>query len=487
MRARILAAALCALVAAGAAHRPVGNRVLPIALVLNGTRLAVNPAPIMLQGRLYVPVRRILTMLGLDFDRVNGRIVTHAGSKTIEVAGGTELRNTLYVPLRFFTEALGAQAVFNRQTNSVEIISTLVGSTGNGISNEGGGVAESGTIAAVDLNSSPPTLTLTHNASVRTLQITQDVTVVVQDVNTGTSNAGVLEDLHPGDYAQMQLDRRGVVKHIVDAYGSRTGRVAGIGAGSIVLDDGHVIVPARGTTTTLNGSDVSIDRLAVGDEVMVRYNIDSSEPREIVATRAAAGTPPPAGPVSISSIEFNPAQPLREGEVLHVTMHAAAGAGVAHYDIGPYVRNLGLRETAPGTYTGAWKVPAGVNIADAPLFGHLRKGDTDAPPAESVGTVSVATEPPGIADFAPDNGATVNNPRPAIYATFAAGAVDVNATSSRIIVNGHDVTSAAVRSARFIDYMPGIDYGAGPVRVRVEVSDVAGNRVTKNWTFFIRK
>lgn len=467
--------------------KQVGKTVLPIALILNGTRMAVNPPPVNYQGHLLVPVRRILTTLGLDFDRTGSRVVTHIGANTVEVTGGVILKNTLYAPLRFFAQALGAQAVFDRQTNSVEIISTLVGRSGNGIVAQDGGVQESGTLSELDIASSPPTLTLTYNASVRTLKLRPDVQVIVQDVNTGTSNAGTLEDVHPGDYAQVRLDREGNVKQLVDAYGSRTGRVAGAGGGSIVLDDGHVIVPSRATTITLNGSNVSIDKIAVNDQVMVRYNIDSSEAREIIATRQSQGSPPPDTGVHITSISFSPVRPLRQGDTIDVVMHGTPGGGVAHYDIGPYLRNNGLKETAPGTYTGSYTIRRHVNFAAAPLFGHLRVGQSDAPEAVSTATLSVATEPPDIVDFAPDNGDTVNNTRPGIYATFAAGAVDVNVSSARIVVNGHDVTSSSVRTARFIEYMPGIDLPGGDVRVTVYVSDLAGNRATKSWTFTVKK
>ena len=80
----------------------------------------------------------------------------------------------------------------------------------------------------------------------------------------------------------------------------------------------------------------------------------------------------------------------------------------------------------------------------------------------------------------------MNNSRPSIYATFASGVVPVNPSSAKIEVNGHDVTSAATRSDRFIDYMPQVDYRNGPVRVVVRVSDEAGNTATKSWTFYIK-
>ena len=502
---------LCAALVMGAAPKPahkapprhVGKQVLPIALVLNGTKLAVNPPPVFYKYHLLVPVRRILSALGLAFDKEGRYVRTNAGAKTITLVIGSahamvdnepveldaqpvEIQNVLYAPLRFFTEALGAQAVFTRQTNSVEIISTLVGRSGNGIVSSDGGTQEMGTVAAIDLDSNPPTITLAYNASVRTLQVRSDVAVIVQDVNTGTSNPGNLEQVHAGDYAQVRLDRGGQIKQIIDAYGSRIGIVAAVASGLLVLDDGHVIAPSRSTTITLNGSNATLDNISVGDAVMVRYNIDSSEPREIIATRKSSGSPPPSTGASVTSITLAPQRPLRQGDTLNVTMRGTPG-GLAAFDVGPYVQNITLKESSPGVYTGAYVIPRGVNFADAPIFGHLNVHGADAPQAESQTTVSVATEPPAITDFAPDIGVTVNNSRPSMYGTFVSGTVPVNPSSERLVVNGHDVTSSSMRTARFIHYTPGIDYPPGAMHVTVSVSDAAGNTANKSWTFYIKK
>jgi hypothetical protein len=504
---RVLALLLC-IATIGAAHpsktkvkKTVGQKVLPIAIVLNGTKLEVNPGPVFYKDHLLVPVRRILTALGLSFDKSGSTVRTYAGAKTISLHIGStlaqvddrevqldappvEIKNALYAPLRFFTSALGAQAVFNRQTNSVDIVSTLMGRSGTGITTMGGGVQMMGTITAVDLDSDPPTITLTYGGSVRTLSIRSDVNVLVQDVNAGTYNAGDLSQMHAGDYAQVNLDKSGAIKRIVDAYGSRTGTVAAVAAGQLVLDDGHVIAPSRETTITLNGSNATVDQIRVGDDVMVRYNIDSSEPRQIIATRKSSGVATAQGPATISGIDIEPVHPLRQGQKLYVTMRGTPG-GLAAYDIGPYVTNQQLTESQPGVYTGSYTIPRGVNFARAPIFGHLNVHGSDAPQAESAATATVSTEPPSIVDFAPDNGTTVNNSRPSIYATFSSGTVDVNSSTERLEVNGHDVTSSSTRSARFIYYTPGVDVPRGPVHVTVWVSDAAGNTAKRSWTFFV--
>ena len=496
-----LACALAAMTLIAAVHAPKhpGKTIRPISIVLNGMHLPVNPGPRFYRYHLLVPVRRIIEALGLQFQRSGRDVTTYVGAKQITLTIGStrasvddnpvfldaapvEIGNTLYAPLRFFTAALDAQANFDRQTNSVEIVSSLIGRVGPGTT--GAGNKTRGTVTAVDLDSSPATVTLTYNASIRTLPIDPAAEVVVQDVNTGTSNSGELSDIHAGDWAEVMLDKNGRVKHVVDAYGSHTGTISAAASGVIVLEDGHVISPSRATAITLNGDAVTIDRLQVGDAVSVRYNIDTSEPRQIIATRKGAVSPTP-GPVAIASIAVSPQHPLRKGDTLYVVMHATPG-GEASYDLGPYVTGLPLRESAPGAYSGSYKVAPGVNFADAPVFGHLSIHGGEPASGESAALVSISTEPPGINDFAPGNGVTVNNSRPSIYATFASGVVPVNASSAKIEVNGHDVTSESTRSERFIDYMPQVDYRNGPVRVTVRVSDQAGNTVTKSWTFYIK-
>jgi len=101
-------------------------------------------------------------------------------------------------------------------------------------------------------------------------------------------------------------------------------------------------------------------------------------------------------------------------------------------------------------------------------------------------TLSASSSPPGISDFAPGEGASVNTRSPAIYATFVADAVPVNPSSVVMWVDGRDVTSESLRTPTFIQYMPSYTYHRGEVQVTVRVADLAGNTTTKSWTFVIR-
>ncbi|MDQ2681524.1 MAG: hypothetical protein M3Y21_10995, partial [Candidatus Eremiobacteraeota bacterium] len=360
-----------------------------------------------------------------------------------------------------------------------------LGASGNGITVNGSQTEEVGTLTAIDLDSAPQSITLTYNASVRTIAVNSTARILLRDVNTSTTQPGTMNELHVGDFAHVFVRKDGRVDRIVDEFGSRQGSVAAITSSQVVLNDGHVITPDSESAISLNGQVATLSDLKVGDSVMVRYNIDSNEIRQIAATRASTGTPPPAGAVQIAAIELDTSRPLRAGESFSVTMRGTAG-GSAAYDIGPYFEGLPMHEDSPGVYRARYTIPGGVNFADVPVFGHLNVRGTDAPRAQSRTEVSASSSAPGITDFAPENGSVVNNPRPGIYATFTTDAVGVDRSSIRLIVNNRDVTADCVRTDKFIEYTPGRTYPDGLVQVTVRVADLAGNTATRSWNFTIK-
>ena len=474
----------------------------PIAIVINGDTLSLQPPPRSEHGLLFVPVRRTIEALGLSFERSGNHIATQIGSKTVvltlgsrvaQVDGGRilleappmEVAGVVYAPLRFFTDSLGAQARFDRHANAVIIVAQLVGRSSNGLVSTGNGYERFGTVAAVDVLSDPPTITLGYGGSVKTIPIAANATIDVEDVNVSVTSPGELGDVRPGDFARVEMRKDGRVERVVDEYGSRNGHIVAIAGNDFVLGDGQVIGAGRATEISLNGNAASLSDLRPNDQVTVRYNVETNEVREILASRSTGAASGNAGAsVGIRSVESDASRPLRAGDTIHVTLHGTPH-GSATFDIGSDVANQAMQERAPSVYVGSYTIPRGANFDDAALIGRLSSGTVTAE-AAAAHTVSASSVPPGIADFAPEENATVNTSRPAVYASFAADAVGVNPSSVLLWINGRDVTSECVRTAQFVQYLPSYAYADGPIHVTVRVADEAGNTTTKSWGFWIR-
>ena len=506
---------LCAVLAAVVAAWPVSTYAAPppkqdeapvraIAIVVNGEELARDPAPRASGYRVLVPVVRIYSALGIGVARRGKTLIASAPSKRIAVTVGSrrayvdnrvvlmdspalEIDGATYVPLRFVADSLGAQVSYDPKAQRVEVISSVVGRTpGLEQRTPGGSTQIVGKVSNVDLNSAPESVTVTRGQTVRTIAITSDARIVVQDVVTRTTTPATLRDVHVGDAVSVILRRDGRVDEVVARYASKAGVIAAVSPSAFVLQSGYVVTPDKSSEITLNGQPATLADLKVGDDVTVRLNPETQEKRQIIVARAMPSTPTPAGSAQITDIAVTAKGPLRAGDSFTVTLHGTPG-GKATFDIGTYVTGLPVPETQPGTYTTKYTVPDGINFNRTPVYGHLNAGATEAPRAESAQLVAVATTKPTIVDIAPPSGQTVNNNKPSIYATYQSPTdVGINPSSVRIEVNGLDVTAASTRTDKFITYSPGAALADGPVTVIVTIADNAGNTQSRKWTFNVR-
>ncbi|MBV8117405.1 MAG: copper amine oxidase N-terminal domain-containing protein, partial [Candidatus Eremiobacteraeota bacterium] len=266
----LIAAVLIALSTALPANAPAPVSKRPIAIVINGNALPIDPSPRFERGVLFVPVRRTLQALGLPFERSGNRVTTQVGSKMVALnvgarvaqidgnavtldAPSVEVNGVLYAPLRFFTDVLNAQTTFDRRTNTVTIVAQLAGRSEAGLVATGSGFTRLGTVAAVDVLSNPPTLTLGYDTGPKTVPIAPNATIEMQDVNANVTVPGELGDVRPGDFARVEMRKDGRVERVVDAFGSHTGRIVAVAGNQFVLNDGQVIASGRTTEVALNG------------------------------------------------------------------------------------------------------------------------------------------------------------------------------------------------------------------------------------------
>lgn len=488
---------------------PTEKPVRTIAVMINGEALEGESPAQVVDGRVLVPVRAVLGALGVGIQRQGERITVRLPTGSAEVTVGSrraaingdvirldaavvDIKGITFVPLGFIAAALGAQATYDQRGAKVEIVSAYIGrATEAEEARADGGTNVQGVVSAVDADSSPPSITVVQSGVSRTINITSDAKIYVEDATIHSRVKGTLDDVHVGDALFAVLTGQGRVVQVQDFFKSFSGTVSAVSPIAIVLENGRVVQPTKTTDITLNAAAAQLSDLRVGDFVTVRSNPETGELREIVASRsgqAPATARPAASPssVAIASFDVSVTRPLRAGESFDVTLHGTPG-GTATFDIADYVTGLAMHETQPGTYVGRFTIPDRFNVTQVPVYGHLTLGSASAPRAESATQLSAATIPPSVGEVAPPPGQTVNNSRPSIYATFVAPTeIAINPSSITLVVNGHDVTSSATRTGSFITYSPGIDYPDGAVTVVVRVADAAGNDTTRTWTFYIK-
>ncbi len=497
--------------ASAAKEAPAEKPIRTIAIVVNGEPLQADTGPQVVGGRLLLPLRDVFGAIGIALVRTGATITARlptgdvritVGSSVVSVDGKpvrldapvVDIDGQTYAPLKLLTAAFGAQASYDQRGARVEIVSAFVGRNSRAEQQRAdGGTDVQGVVSAEDTNSNPPSITVVRAGTSRTVSITSDAKIWIEDVTIRSQLRGALADVRVGDAVHAIVARDGRVVSVFDFYKSNSGTITAVSPSALVLANGRVITPGAATDVSLNSATAKLSDLAVGDYVTVRSNPESGELREIVASRALAAqtaapaVPGSAAPVAIADVSISATRPLRAGEALEVTLHGPPG-GRASFDVGDYLVGVAMHERAAGTYVGRYVIPERFDVTQVPVYGELTVGNVKAPRSQAAATLSAATTPPAIGEVAPPPGQTVNNPQPSIFATFSAPTeIAINASSIALVVNGHDVTSSSTRVGSFVTYSPGVELGNGPVTVLVRVSDAAGNTASKTWTFTIRK
>jgi hypothetical protein len=86
----------------------------------------------------------------------------------------------------------------------------------------------------------------------------------------------------------------------------------------------------------------------------------------------------------------------------------------------------------------------------------------------------------------PPNGSRINDPRPTISAEYEDEGAGINTLSTKLSVDGEDVSSSAQSESGKITYRPPLPLPDGAHKVKLEIFDEAGNTSTAAWTFTLR-
>lgn len=296
---------------------------------------------------------------------------------------------------------------------------------------------------------------------------------------------GVMEKL--GAYVSYQASTRTVVaqRGDVDIQLTLGQRRAMVNGREVMLDvpameyRGSTLVPLRFMGEAL-GADVRWDAVANS----VRIVTDTGQEPDPVQPPATGGS----GAIDIDSFEVNADRALRGGSTVEFTLRGTP-RGTASVQIPGVVKDLALRETANGVYTGSYTIPTAaanpVTVSKATVVGRLRVGQNERL-IQSGTTIQIDNQPPRITASTPEVNGRVNTLRPSVTAVFDdQSGTGVDSTTVRISMDGRDVTADATITDNLLVYKPVRDLNVGRHDVEIELRDTVGNLVTKTWSFTV--
>ncbi|HET6780610.1 MAG TPA: copper amine oxidase N-terminal domain-containing protein, partial [bacterium] len=509
----VLISALAAtLVPAG----PVSAQTIRVSV--DGQAVVFDQPPVTIGGRVLVPLRGVFERLGafVEWDsrtnmvtavRSGSQIQLRIGSRQAFVNGNLTLldippmvvRGRTLVPLRFISEALGAQVDWDPGARIVYVSS---GQTGQPplprppapqppvvqppvtpTPPPSASVIE-GVVVRVDTQTSPQRIFVQRDNQIHTFVITPDTAINRVDVGTGAGGAVGIDQIRVGDFVRLTADTQGRAILVRVQVREVAGRLDVLAGRAIVLADGRTFTLSENVRFTLDGRLVGRELFRAGMDVTLRLNPQTNEVVEIAGRGVAQVPPPPSGPVQIASFTHNAARALRAGETVTVTLRGTPG-GAATFDIFGIAAGMPMREVSSGVYQGTYTIRQGDSVANAAIFAHLRMGTTEAPLVQAGTPITIDSLPPLVRQRIPEPNSTINNARPNIVVTFEdQGGAGIDQAATRMVVNGQNVTGRATITETVVAYNPPEPLN-GSVSVQVLLRDRAGNQTDSAWTFTV--
>lgn len=386
--------------------------------------------PVQRFGTVLVPLRGVFEKLGasVQYDGATKSILAVKGATTVQLrlgearaqVNGAEralavpaqaVNGTTLVPLRFVSEALGADVKWRPASRTVIIAtdgsgSAVVGGNGNGSNT-------AGATTAAEVTS------FTHSAGDRPLRGGEVLTATLRGTPGGTATFSIpgieaaksvaLRETESGVYSGTftipqglnvrgatllaSLKRGGVSSPVIQAgepitidgaepqFGNLSPAAnASLPPGKPLLygtySDAGTGINEGATRVLVNDKDVTGD--ATVTEAFFSYRPQTDLPvgknTAVVIARDRAGNESrkewaftiAANETLIKSVSVSPeAKTLEPGDVVTVRLEAAPG-GTARFSIGGAVTNRAMSEQSPGVYVGTYTVKKGDSLAKAP-------------------------------------------------------------------------------------------------------------------------
>lgn len=501
-------------------------------VIINGIPLVTTRTPVMRQGSLLLPMRDVFEALQSEVKwfASEQKVMAIRGQTTIELWLGrttatingrpiqlpvapTLINGSTYVPLRFPAEAFGGSVEWQAATRTVVIsippLTQPPGETRAPETPSSAGAPSSvgpttppettpqppqpkrveGTLLQILAN--PPTIIITETGTglAQALAVRPN-TVLTRHADNQQPQAATLAEAMPGDYVNAVLSPEGWAQSIDFVYGEYRGFVAGIAENSILLKDNKVFTLSPNVAVMDEGGNpVALSEVPNAAFVILRYQPTTRTVFEMrVRMPAPTQTTTPAQPAKPQILVvgiLNPSPIFKAGDRVQIQLQGTPG-GAATVNIGDMAQNVALTENPAGVYQAQWTVPPNTNAQQVPLIGNLIVNNVAADPVTSQILLTFDSKPPRIETIVPEANATIDTMPVVIEATFnPLDGAPINPDSARLWLNGVQITEGLEVTAEKLSYtaatLPPQEH-----RVRVAVSDMAGNRAQRDWRFIVQ-
>lgn len=199
--------------------------------------------------------------------------------------------------------------------------------------------------------------------------------------------------------------------------------------------------------------------------------------------QSGADQPTASAPV-INTLIHNARRPLRQGDILKVTMTGTPGAQ-ANFGILGAIEGISMQEVSPGRYEGHLSIGPGMMVDDGTLVANLNaNGRQTLKEADRAVTLAsgdnVNTGPNYGYDVTPNPNQVVSQTRPGIRVNFGQS---IRNQTLRVTLDGVDVTRNSTVVGDQVVYNPQWDLANGQHRVEVQAVAANGQYLTREWNF----
>lgn len=386
----------------------------PIPVFVDGTQVGFDQPPVVIGGRVLVPLRGVFERMGavVLWNAATNTVIATRGSTQVQLVIGSRqafvdgnavgldvppliMGGRTLVPLRFVSEAMGAQVDWDDNARTVYIV------TGQGAQMPPRPVAPpppvaqpapppppvaqpappppaelttvQGMVLRVDAGASR--ITVERDGRAYTFQVTRNTAVRLVDVDSGRVTPAELNDVPPGVPVEVTAGPAGRAILVRATVREVAGEIDAVTNRAIVLADGRTVVFANETRIAIDNHAAARRDLRAGMAVTLLLNPQNNAIVDVNA-RTVAQAPPPRPDALIRSVTTSARAPLRPGEVLSVTM-TGASRGVGAFRIEGVTDWLAMRELPdrPGVYVGSYTIRRGDRAQAAEVIARLSLGE----------------------------------------------------------------------------------------------------------------